>query len=160
MNNIENFNEKYDREYTEQAVEIYKYDKFENWFKLLKDIFSYTHNAMYSGGKEFHIIFSNKCDNSKKIKITVTNRFNNLLVTIGITDKNFISFLPGFVDNEVCYSLDEVYYFLMDIFKVISDYSNFTPLELPKMSDEKKKKVNFLHATRYIAGIEYHYKEV
>ena len=158
--NVENFNEKYDREYTEQAVEIYKYAKFDNWFKVLKDIFSYTHNAIYSGGKEFHIIFSNKCDNSKKIKITVTNRLNDLLVTADITDESFILFFPGLVKNEVFYSLDEVYYFLMDVFVVISNYSNFTPLELPKMLDVKKKKVNFLHAARYIAGIKYHYKEV
>lgn len=158
--NVENFNEKYDREYTEQAVAIYKYDKFKNWFNVLKDIFSYTHNAIYSGGKEFHIIFSNKCDNSKKIKITVTNRLNDLLVTADITDKNFISFLPDFLNNEVFYSLDEVYYFLMNVFVVISNYSNFTPLELPKLIDKKKKKINWLHATRYIAGIKYHYKEV
>lgn len=157
--NIENFNEKYDREYTEEAVKIYKYDKFENWFKLLKDIFSYTHNAIYSGGREFHIIFSNKCDNSKKIKITVTNRFDNLLVTADITDENFILFLPGLIKDEEFDSLNEVYYFLMDIFVVISNYSNFTPLELPKITDEKKKKVNFLHATRYIGNIKYHYKE-
>ena len=158
--NVENFNEKYDREYTEEAVGIYKYDKFENWFKLLKDIFSYTHNAIYSGGKEFHIIFSNKRDNSKKIKITVTNRLNDLLVSAKITDENFMLFAPGLVKNEVFYSLDEVYYFLMDIFVVISNYSNFKPLELPKITDEKKKEVNFLRATKYIASIKYHYKEV
>lgn len=158
--NIENFNEKCDRNYTEEAVEIYKYDKFENWFKLLKDIFSYTHNAVYSGGKEFYIIFSNKRDNSKKIKITVTNRLNDFLVTAEITDENFILFLPGLVKNEIFDSPDEVYYFLMDVFKVISDYSNFTPLELPELIDVKKKKINWLHATRYIAGIKYHYKEV
>ena len=87
--NVENFNEKYDRDYVEEAVAIYKYNKFENWFKLLKDIFSYTHNAIYSGGKEFHIIFSNKC-NSEKIKITVTNRLNDFLVTSEITDKKFL----------------------------------------------------------------------
>lgn len=159
MNNIENFNEKYDRNYTEAAMEIYKYDKFDNWFKVLKDIFSYTHNAIYSGGKEFHIIFSNKC-NSEKIKITVTNRLKDLLVSAEITDENFILFAPGLVKNEVFYSLDEVYYFLMDIFVVISNYSNFTPLELPKITDEKKKEVNFLRATKYIASIKYHYKEV
>ena len=61
MNNIENFNEKYDRFYTDDAIGRYKYDKFKNWFNVLKDIFSYTHNAIYNGGKEFHIIFSNKC---------------------------------------------------------------------------------------------------
>lgn len=49
--NVENFNEKHDIFYTEEAVAIYKYNKFENWFKLLKDIFSYTHNAIYSGRK-------------------------------------------------------------------------------------------------------------
>lgn len=139
MNNIENFNKKYDRYYVEDAIERYKYDKFENWFKVLKDIFSYTHNAIYSGGKEFHIIFSNKCDNSKKIKITVTNRLNDFVVSAKITDENFILFMPGLVKNEVFYSLDEVYYFLMDIFVVISNYSQFTPLELPKMLDVKKK---------------------
>lgn len=160
MNNIENFNEKCDRNYTEEAVKIYKYDKIENWFKLLKDIFSYTHNAVYSGGKEFYIIFSNKRDNSKKIKITVTNRLNNFVVSAEITDENFILFAPGLVKNEIFYSLDEVYYFLMDVFEVISDYSKFRPLELPKMSDEKKKKINFLRATRYIGNIKYHYKEV
>ena len=157
--NVENFNEKYDRNYVEEAVGIYKYDKFKNWFNLLKDIFSYTHNAIYSGGKEFHIIFSNKC-NSKKIKITVTNRLNDLLVTADITDESFILFAPGLVKNEVFYSLDEVYYFLMDVFVVISNYSQFTPLALPKMLDVKKKKVNYLRATGYIAGIKYHYKEV
>lgn len=158
--NIENFNEKYDREYTEEAVKIYKHDKFENWFKLLKDIFSYTHNAIYSSGREFHIIFSNKCDNSKKIKITVTNRLNDFVVSAQITDENFILFAPGLVKNEVFYSLDEVYYFLMDVFVAISNYSNFTPLELPKITDEKKKKENFLRATRYIGNIKYSYKEV
>lgn len=158
--NIENFNEKYDRNYVEDAVGRYKYDKFKNWFKVLKDIFSYTHNAIYSGGKEFHIIFSNKCDNSKKIKITVTNRLNEFVVSAKITDENFILFMPGLVKNEVFYSLDEVYYFLMDIFVVISNYSNFTPLELPKMLDVKKKEVNFLHAISYIASIKYRYKEV
>ena len=127
---------------------------------MLKDIFSYTHNAIYSGGKEFHIIFSNKCDNSKKIKITVTNRVNDLLVTADITDQNFISFSPWFLNNEIFYSLDEVYYFLIDVFVAISNYSNFTPLELPKMSDEKRKEANYLRATSYIAGIKYHYKEV
>lgn len=158
--NVENFNEKYDRYYVEDAVGRYKYDKFKNWFNVLKDIFSYTHNAIYSGGKEFHIIFSNKHDNSKKIKITVTNRFNDLLVTADITDQNFISCLPWFLNNEIFYSLDEVYYFLMDVFVAISNYSNFTPLELPKMSDEKKKEANYLRATSYIASIKYHYKEV
>lgn len=157
--NVENFNEKYDREYTEQAVEIYKYAKFDNWFKVLKDIFSYTHNAIYSGGKEFHIIFSNKC-NSEKIKITVTTRLEDFVVSAEITDENFILFIPGLVKNEVFDSLDEVYYFLMDVLEIISDYSKFTPLELPELIDEKKKKVNYLRATRYIAGIEYHYKEV
>lgn len=157
--NVENFNEKYDRYYVEDAVERYKYDKFDNWFKVLKDIFSYTHNAIYSGDREFHIIFSNKC-NSEKIKITVTNRLNDFVVSIQITDKNFILFAPGLVKNEIFDSLDEVYYFLMDIFVVISNYSNFTPLELPKMLDVKKKEVNYLRATEYIAGIKYHYKEV
>lgn len=160
MNNIENFNKKYDRYYVEDAIERYKYDKFENWFKVLKDIFSYTHNAIYSGGKEFHIIFSNKCDNSKKIKITVTNRLNDFVVSAKITDENFILFMPGLVKNEVFYSLDEVYYFLMDIFVVISNYSQFTPLELPKMLDVKKKEINYLRATKYIASIKYHYKEL
>ena len=160
MNKVENFNEKYDRYYVEQAVGIYKYAKFDNWFKVLKDIFSYTHNAIYSGGREFHIIFSNKCDNSKKIKITVTNRLNDFVVSVKITDENFILFAPGLVKNEIFDSLDEVYYFLMDVFVVVSNYSNFTPLELPKITDEKKKKVNFLHATRYIGNIKYHYKEV
>lgn len=160
MNNIENFNEKYDRDYVEEAIKIYKYAKFENWFKVLKDVFSYTHNAIYSGGKEFHIIFSNKCDSRKKIKITVTNRLNEFLVTAEITDENFILFMPGLIKNEVFDSLDEVYYFLMDVLEVISDYSKFTPLALPKMLDVKKKEVNYLRATRYIAGIKYHYKEV
>ena len=160
MNNIENFNKKYDRYYVEDAIERYKYDKFENWFKVLKDIFSYTHNAIYSGGKEFHIIFSNKCDNSKKIKITVTNRLNDFVVSAKITDENFILFMPGLVKNEVFYSLDEVYYFLMDIFVVISNYSQFTPFELPKMLDVKKKEINYLRATKYIASIKYHYKEL
>ena len=160
MNNIENFNEKCDRFYTDDAIGRYKYDKFKNCFNVLKDIFSYTHNAIYSGGKEFHIIFSNKCDNSKKIKITVTNRLNDLLVSAEITDENFILFVPGLVKNEIFYSLDEVYYFLMDVFVAISNYSNFTPLELPKMSDEKKKEANYLRATSYIASIKYHYKEV
>lgn len=159
MNNIENFNEKYDREYTEQAVEIYKYAKFDNWFKVLKDIFSYTHNALYDGGKEFHIIFSNKC-NSEKIKITVTNRLNDFLVTSEITDKNFILTFLWLLKNEVFDSLDEVYYYLMDVLEIISDYSKFTPLALPKMLDVKKKEVNYLRATRYIASIKYHYKEV
>jgi len=27
-------------------------------------------------------------------------------------------------------------------------------------TDEEKEKINWLHATRYIAGIKYHYKEV
>lgn len=158
--NVENFNEKYDRYYVEDAVGRYKYDKFENWFKLLKDIFSYTHNAIYSGGKEFHIIFSNKCDSSKKIKITVINRLDDFVVSAKITDENFILFIPGLVKNEIFDSLDEVYYFLMDVLKIISDYSKFTPLALPKISDVKKKEVNYLRATRYIAGIKYHYKEV
>ena len=157
--NVENFNEKYDRYYVEDAIGRYKYDKFKNWFNVLKDIFSYTHNAIYSGGREFHIIFSNKC-NSEKIKITVTNRLNDLLVTADITDKNFISFLPDFLNNEVFYSLDDIYYFLMDVLKIITDYAKFTPLALPKMLDVKKKEVNYLRATRYIAGIKYHYKEV
>lgn len=159
MNNIENFNEKYDRNYIEDAVERYRYDKFENWFKLLKDIFSYTHNAIYSGGKEFHIIFSNKC-NSEKIKITVTNRLNDLLVTYETSDMNFVKVFPNLVKNEVFYSLDEVYYYLMEVFEIISDYSKFTPLELLKMLDVKKKEVNFLRATSYIASIKYRYKEV
>ena len=157
--NVENFNEKYDRDYVEEAVAIYKYNKFENWFKLLKDIFSYTHNAIYSGGEEFHIIFSNKC-NSEKIKITVTNRLKDLLVTYETSDMNFVKIFPNLVKNEIFDSLDEVYYYLMDFFEVISDYSKFTPLELPKMSDEKKKEINFLRATRYIASIKYHYKEL
>lgn len=157
--NVENFNEKYDRYYVEDAIGRYKYDKFKNWFNVLKDIFSYTHNAIYSGGREFHIIFSNKC-NSEKIKITVTNRLNDLLVTADITDKNFISFLPDFLNNEVFYSLDDIYYFLMDVLKIITDYAKFTPLALPEMLDVKKKEVNYLRATRYIAGIKYHYKEV
>lgn len=157
--NVENFNEKYDRDYVEEAVAIYKYNKFENWFKLLKDIFSYTHNAIYSGGKEFHIIFSNKC-NSEKIKITVTNRHKDLLVTYETSDMNFVKIFPNLVKNEIFDSLDEVYYYLMDFFEVISDYSKFTPLELPKMSDEKKKEINFLRATRYLASIKYHYKEL
>lgn len=159
MNNIENFNEKYDRNYTEEAMAIYKYNKFENWFKLLKDIFSYTHNAIYSGGKEFYIIFSNKC-NSEKIKITVTNRLNDLLVTYETSDMNFVKIFPNLVKNEIFDSLDEVYYYLMDFLEIITDYSNFTPLELPKMSDVKKKEVNYLRATSYIASIKYHYKEV
>lgn len=46
MNNVENFNEKYDRFYTDDAIGRYKYDKFKNWFNVLKDIFSYTHNAI------------------------------------------------------------------------------------------------------------------
>lgn len=157
--NVENFNEKYDREYTEQAVEIYKYAKFDNWFKVLKDIFSYTHNAIYSGGREFHIIFSNKC-NSGKIKITVTNRLNDLLVTYETSDMNFIKVFPNLVENEIFYSLEETYYYLMDFFEIITDYAKFTPLALPKMLDVKKKEVNYLRATRYIAGIKYHYKEV
>ena len=157
--NVENFNEKYDRDYVEEAVAIYKYNKFVNWFKLLKDIFSYTHNAIYSGGKEFHIIFSNKC-NSEKIKITVTNRHKDLLVTYETSDMNFVKIFPNLVKNEIFDSLDEVYYYLMDFFEVISDYSKFTPLELPKMSDEKKKEINFLRATRYLASIKYHYKEL
>ena len=157
--NIENFNEKYDREYTEQAVEIYKYAKFENWFKLLKDIFSYTHNAIYSGGKEFYIIFSNKC-NSEKIKITVTNRLNDLLVTYETSDMNFVKTFPNLVKNEIFDSLDEVYYYLMDFLEIITDYSKFIPLALPKMLDVKKKEVNYLRATRYIASIKYHYKEL
>lgn len=157
--NVENFNEKYDRDYVEEAVAIYKYNKFENWFKLLKDIFSYTHNAIYSGGKEFHIIFSNKC-NSEKIKITVTNRLNDFLVTSKITDKNFILTFPWLLKNEVFDSLDETYYYLMDVLKIITDYAKFTPLAFPKMLDEKKKEVNYLRATRYIASIKYHYKEL
>lgn len=159
MNNIENFNEKYDRFYTEDAIGRYKYDKFKNWFNVLKDIFSYTHNAIYSGGKEFHIIFSNKC-NSEKIKITVTNRLKDLLVTYETSDMNFVKIFPNLVKNEIFDSLDEVYYYLMDFFEVISDYSKFTPLELPKMSDEKKKEANYLRATSYIASIKYHYKEL
>jgi hypothetical protein len=157
--NVENFNEKYDRNYVEEAVEIYKYGKFENWFKLLKDIFSYTHNAIYSGGREFHIIFRNKC-NSEKIKITVTNIFNDFLVTSEITDENFILTFPWLLKNEVFDSLNEVYYYLMDVLKIITDYAKFTPLALPKMLDVKKKEVNYLRATRYIAGIKYHYKEL
>ena len=157
--NIENFNEKYDREYTEQAVEIYKYAKFDNWFKVLKDIFSYTHNAIYSGGKEFHIIFSNKC-NSEKIKITVTNRLNHLLVTHEISDMNFVKIFLNLVKNEIFDSLDETYYYLMDVLKIITDYAKFIPLALPKMLDVKKKEVNYLRATRYIASIKYHYKEL
>jgi|GEM_PF-6321906 len=157
--NVENFNEKYDRDYEEEAVAIYKYNKFENWFKLLKDIFSYTHNAIYSGGKEFHIIFSNKC-NSEKIKITVTNRLNDFVVSVQITDENFILFAPWLVKDEIFDSLDEAYYYLMDVLKIITDYAKFTPLALPKMLDVKKKEVNYLRATRYIAGIKYHYKEV
>ena len=157
--NIENFNEKYDREYTEQAVEIYKYAKFDNWFKVLKDIFSYTHNAIYSGGKEFHIIFSNKC-NSEKIKITVTNRLNDLLVTYETSDMSFVKVFPNLVENEIFYSLEETYYYLMVFLEIITDYSKFTPLALPELIDKKKKKINWLHATRYIAGIKYHYKEV
>ena len=157
--NVKNFNEKYERDYVEEAVAIYKYNKFENWFKLLKDIFSYTHNAIYSGGKEFHIIFSNKC-NSEKIKITVTNRLNDFLVTSEITDKNFILTFPWLLKNEVFDSLDETYYYLMDVLKIITDYAKFIPLALPKMLDVKKKEVNYLRATRYIAGIKYHYKEV
>ena len=159
MNNIENFNEKYDRFRTEEAVEIYKYAKFDNWFKLLKDIFSYTHNAIYSGGKEFHIIFSNKCNN-EKIKITVTNRLNDLLVTYETSDMNFVKIYPNLVKNEIFDSLDEVYYYLMDVLRIITDYAKFTPLALPELIDKKKKKINWLHATRYIAGIKYHYKEV
>lgn len=159
MNNIENFNEKYDRFYTDDAIGRYKYDKLKNWFNVLKDIFSYTHNAIYNGGKEFHIIFSNKC-NSEKIKITVTNRLKDLLVTYETSDMNFVKIFPNLVKNEIFDSLDEVYYYLMDFFEVISDYSKFTPLELPKMSDEKKKEINFLRATRYIASIKYHYKEL
>ena len=156
--NIENFNEKYDREYTEQAVEIYKYAKFDNWFKLLKDIFSYTHNAIYSGGEEFHIIFSNKC-NSEKIKITVTNRLNDLLVTHEASDMSFVKVFPNLVENEIFYSLEETYYYLMDFLEMITDYAKFTPLELPKITDEKKKEINFLRATKYIACIKYRYKE-
>lgn len=159
MNNIENFNEKYDRFRTEEAVGIYKYNKFKNWFKLLKDIFSYTHNAIYSGGKEFHIIFSNKCNN-EKIKITVTNRLNDLLVTYETSDMNFVKIFPNLVKNEIFDSLDEIYYYLMDFLKIIADYSKFTPLALPKMLDVKKKEVNYLRATSYIANIKYHYKEV
>lgn len=157
--NVENFNEKYARYYVEDAVGRYKYDKFKNWFNVLKDIFSYTHNAIYSGGKEFHIIFSNKC-NSEKIKITVTNRLKDLLVTYETSDMNFVKIFPNLVKNEIFDSLDEVYYFLMDVLVVISNYSQFTPLELPKITDEKKKEVNFLRATRYIASIKYHYKEL
>lgn len=157
--NVENFNEKYDRDYVEEAVAIYKYNKFENWFKLLKDIFSYTHNAIYSGGKEFHIIFSNKCNN-EKIKITVTNRLNDLLVTHEINDMNFVKIFPNLVKNDIFYSLDETYYYLMDVLKIITDYAKFTPLALPEMLDVKKKEVNYLRATRYIANIKYHYKEV
>ena len=157
--NVENFNEKYDRDYVEEAVAIYKYNKFENWFKLLKDIFSYTHTAIYSGGEEFHIIFSNKC-NSEKIKITVTNRLNDLLVTHEINDMNFIKVFPNLVKNEIFDSLDEVYYYSMDVLKIITDYAKFTPFALPKMLDVKKKKVNYLRATRYIASIKYHYKEL
>lgn len=157
--NIENFNEKYDREYTEQAVGIYKYAKFYNGFKILKDIFSYTHNAIYDEGREFYIIFRNKC-NGKSIKIVVTTRLEDFVVSAEITDENFALFLPGLIKNEIFDSLDEVYYFLMDILKVVSDYSKFTPLALPKMLDVKKKEVNYLRATRYIAGIKYHYKEV
>ena len=158
MNNIENFNEKYDRDYVEEAVAIYKYAKFDNWFKVLKDIFSYTHNAIYSGGKEFHIIFSNKC-NSEKIKITVTNRHKDLLVTYETSDMNFVKIFPNLVKNEIFDSLDEVYYYLMDVLKIITDYAKFTPLELPKLIDEKKKKINWVRATSYIACIKYHYKE-
>ena len=159
MNNIDNFNEKYDRNYVEDAIGRYKYDKFDNWFKVLKDIFSYTHNAIYSGGKEFHIIFSNKC-NSEKIKITVTNRLNDLLVTYETSDMNFAKIFPNLVKNEIFDSLDEVYYYLMDVLEIISDYSKFIPLALPKMLDVKKKEVNYLHATKYIASIKYRYKEI
>ena len=48
----------------------------------------------------------------------------------------------------------------MDFFEIITDYAKFTPLALPKMLDVKKKEVNYLRATRYIASIKYHYKEV
>ena len=82
------------------------------------------------------------------------------MVTYETSDMNFVKIFPNMVENEIFYSLDEVYYYLMDVLKIISDYAKFTPLALPKMLDVKKKKVNFLHATRYIAGIKYHYKEV
>lgn len=157
--NIENFNEKYDREYTEQAVEIYKYAKFYNGFKILKDIFSYTHNAIYNEGREFYIIFRNKC-NGESIKIVVTTRLEDFVVSTEINDMNFVKIFPNLVKNEIFDSLDEVYYYLMDFLRIITDYSKFTPLALPKMLDVKKKKINWLHATRYIAGIKYHYKEV
>ena len=48
----------------------------------------------------------------------------------------------------------------MDVLEIITDYSKFTPLALPKMSDVKKKEVNFLRAAKYIAFIKYRYKEV
>ena len=159
MNNIENFNEKYDRNYTEEAMEIYKYDKFENGFKVLKDIFSYTHNAIYNGDREFYIIYRNKC-NSENIKITVIKRVKDFLVTYETNDMNFVKVFPNLVKNEIFDSLEEVYYYLMDFFEIIADYSKFTPLELPKMLDVKKKKINWLRATRYIGNIKYHYKEV
>lgn len=157
--NVENFNEKHDIFYTEEAMVIYKYDKFYNGFKILKDIFSYTHNAIYDEGREFYIIYRNKC-NGKSIKIAVTTRLKDFVVSAEITDENFILFMPGLIKNEVFDSLDEVYYFLMDVLETITDYAKFTPLALPKMLDVKKKEVNYLRATRYIAGIKYHYKEV
>ena len=159
MNNIENFNEKYDRYYVEDAIGRYKYDKFLNWFNVLKDIFSYTHNAIYSGGKEFYIIYRNKC-NDKNIRVTVTKRISDFLVEYETNDINFVNFLPNMVKYEIFDSLDEVYYDLMYFLEIVTDYSNFTPLELPELIDKKKKKINWLHATRYIAGIKYHYKEV
>lgn len=82
------------------------------------------------------------------------------MVTHEINDMNFIKVFPNLVKNEIFDSLDEVYYYLMDVLKIITDYAKFTPLALPKMLDVKKKEVNYLRATRYIAGIKYHYKEV
>ena len=73
---------------------------------------------------------------------------------------NFIKVFPNLVENEIFYSLEETYYYLMDFFEIITDYAKFTPLALPKMLDVKKKEVNYLRATRYIASIKYHYKEV
>ena len=73
---------------------------------------------------------------------------------------NFVKIFPNLVKNEIFDSLDETYYYLMDVLKIITDYAKFTPLALPELRDKKKKKINWLHATRYIAGIKYHYKEV
>lgn len=157
--NIQNFNERYDREYTEQAMELYKYDRFYNGFKVLKDIFSYTHNALYDGDKEFYIIYRNKC-NSNNIRITVTKRISDFLVEYETNDINFVKFFPNIVKYEIFDSLDEVYYYLMHFLEIVKDYSIITPLELPELIDEKKKKINWLRAIRYIASIKYHYKEV